>query len=192
LKRPVGRKPPHAAVLVRLFAKDGFVVGAEKEGEVQMQMGRYECAALYMARHGQNFQRDRFSVNRLDLNKPGLFAHFAPRDGQKIGFAVRMTARPRPGTVDIMPDHQHLCVLMIRDPARSREMAQIVIAREDIARETLYVVQDEAGIHGAFYFCVEEDPTYAVIREGTWHCSKPYGVIHRIAGDGSGGSCGLR
>jgi len=61
------------------------------------------------------------------------------------------------------------------------------LLREDIARETLYVVQDEAGIHGAFYFCVEEDPTYAVIREGTWHCSKPYGVIHRIAGDGSGG-----
>lgn len=57
----------------------------------------------------------------------------------------------------------------------------------DITRETLYVIQDENGIHGVFYFSVEEDPTYAVIREGTWNCDRPYGVIHRIAGDGSGG-----
>lgn len=59
--------------------------------------------------------------------------------------------------------------------------------REDIARETLYVIQDESGIHGVFYFCVEEDPTYAVIQSGAWNSDKPYGVIHRIAGDGSGG-----
>lgn len=62
-----------------------------------------------------------------------------------------------------------------------------MLLQEDIARETLYVIQDETGIHGVFYFSVEEDPTYAVIREGTWHHDSPYGVIHRIAGDGSGG-----
>jgi len=61
------------------------------------------------------------------------------------------------------------------------------LLRRDIARETLYLIWDEAGVHGVFYFCVEEDLTYAVIREGAWHSDKPYGVIHRIAGDGSGG-----
>ena len=58
---------------------------------------------------------------------------------------------------------------------------------EDIARGTLYVIQNDTGIHGVFYFCIEEDPTYTVIQEGAWHKDMPYGVIHRITGDGSGG-----
>ena len=60
------------------------------------------------------------------------------------------------------------------------------LLREDIAEGKLYKVRDTSGIHGVFYFCVEEDPTYAVIRDGQWHWNTPYGVIHRIAGDGSG------
>ena len=61
-----------------------------------------------------------------------------------------------------------------------------LIAR-DIARGNLYTVRDQAGIHGVFYFAMEEDPTYRVIRDGGWRSDTPYGVIHRIAGDGSGG-----
>lgn len=58
---------------------------------------------------------------------------------------------------------------------------------EDIAQRSLYVVTDEMGIHGVFYFCIGDDPTYAQIFEGSWISDKPYGVIHRVAGDGSGG-----
>jgi len=58
---------------------------------------------------------------------------------------------------------------------------------QDICREKLYVILDERGIHGVFYFSIELDPTYAVIHRGQWHFEKTYGVIHRIAGDGSGG-----
>ena len=36
---------------------------------------------------------------------------------------------------------------------------------EDIARKRLYVVKGNGQIQGVFYFCVEEDPTYAVIHE---------------------------
>ena len=61
------------------------------------------------------------------------------------------------------------------------------LLRSDIARETLYTVRDDSGNHGVFYFAVEEDPTYAEIFEGAWRSDEPYGVIHRIAGDGSGG-----
>ena len=61
------------------------------------------------------------------------------------------------------------------------------LLRSDIARETLYTVRDDSGIHGVFYFAVEEDPTYAEIFDGAWCCDAPYGVIHRIAGDGAGG-----
>jgi len=57
----------------------------------------------------------------------------------------------------------------------------------DIAEEKLYLVCDAAGIHGVFYFAIEPDPTYSEIRDGDWHSNQSYGVIHRIAGDGSGG-----
>ena len=58
---------------------------------------------------------------------------------------------------------------------------------EDISLRRLYVAKKEGMIRGVFYFCVEEDPTYAEIFEGSWQENSPYGVIHRIASDGSGG-----
>ena len=58
---------------------------------------------------------------------------------------------------------------------------------KDIERERLYLVMNHDTVHGVFYFCVEEDPTYAEIYDGAWHSGQPYGVIHRIASDGSGG-----
>ena len=58
---------------------------------------------------------------------------------------------------------------------------------KDIEYGRLYLVKDDSAIRGVFYFCIEEDPTYAVIQDGAWHDSRPYGVIHRIASDGSGG-----
>ena len=57
----------------------------------------------------------------------------------------------------------------------------------DIEERKLHAVCDESGIHGVFYFSIEEDPSYAVIEDGAWRSTSPYGVIHRIAGDGSGG-----
>lgn len=58
---------------------------------------------------------------------------------------------------------------------------------KDVANRKLYVIEDVSGIHGVFYFAVEDDPTYHVIHDGDWHADQRYGVIHRIAGDGSGG-----
>lgn len=59
--------------------------------------------------------------------------------------------------------------------------------KKDIEQNRLYLVTDRDTVHGVFYFCVEVDPTYAVIYDGAWHQEKTYGVIHRIASDGSGG-----
>lgn len=61
------------------------------------------------------------------------------------------------------------------------------ILRQDMAREKLFLITDAAGIHGVFYFSIEVDPTYAVVEDGCWSCERTYGVLHRIAGDGSGG-----
>lgn len=57
----------------------------------------------------------------------------------------------------------------------------------DIQNGCLFVVVEESVIHGVFYFYIGEDSTYKVIHKGAWNHEKPYGTIHRIAGDGSGG-----
>ncbi len=58
---------------------------------------------------------------------------------------------------------------------------------EDIRLGDLYVITEDTQIRGVFYFFIGEDPTYQDIFEGDWHMDSPYGTIHRIAGDGSGG-----
>lgn len=61
------------------------------------------------------------------------------------------------------------------------------LLERDIAGGNLYVLTEGELIHGVFYFFAGDDPTYARIQDGAWHCDRPYGTIHRIAGDGSGG-----
>ncbi|MGM9626636.1 MAG: N-acetyltransferase [Faecousia sp.] len=58
---------------------------------------------------------------------------------------------------------------------------------QDIAEGNLYVVTAGDTIHGVFFFLIGPDPTYSYIENGAWHADRPYGTIHRIAGDGSGG-----
>ena len=59
--------------------------------------------------------------------------------------------------------------------------------KKDIEKRLLFVLENETGIHGVYYFYIGEDPTYHFIENGTWRSDTPYGTIHRIAGDGSGG-----
>lgn len=55
----------------------------------------------------------------------------------------------------------------------------------DVALNRLYVVEQGNRICGVFVFFIGDDPTYAYI-EGSWRSTEPYGVIHRIAGNGGG------
>ncbi len=58
------------------------------------------------------------------------------------------------------------------------------LLERDIERDQLYVVCSADGaIHGAFAFILGEDPSYAHI-DGAWRNRRPYGTIHRLAGDG--------
>lgn len=60
------------------------------------------------------------------------------------------------------------------------------LLEQDIARGQSYVAEGEDGaVHGAFMLAPGPDPTYAVIEDGHWPDDGPYGVIHRIAGDGT-------
>ena len=56
----------------------------------------------------------------------------------------------------------------------------------DIPAGNLYVVEKER-IHGVFAYFTEPDPTYSYIEDGQWRDNSPYGTIHRVAADGSGG-----
>lgn len=62
------------------------------------------------------------------------------------------------------------------------------LLRKDIASGNSYVcVSDDGRVIGTFYFIFGPDiePTYRKITEGEWKDDSPYGVIHRLAGDGS-------
>lgn len=61
------------------------------------------------------------------------------------------------------------------------------LLEEDIAAGHLFVITDSTAIHGVFAFILGDDPTYAVIENGSWRSNAPYGTIHRIASDGTGG-----
>ena len=69
------------------------------------------------------------------------------------------------------------------------------LIRRDIARGDSYVCVHEGRVVGTFYFIKGRDiePTYARIEDGAWRDDSPYGVVHRLAGDGSvkgiGGFC---
>lgn len=62
------------------------------------------------------------------------------------------------------------------------------LLEDDITKGLLFVMENDGVIHGVFYFYIGADPTYGVIEDGAWTSDTPYGTIHRIAGDGSGGT----
>lgn len=61
------------------------------------------------------------------------------------------------------------------------------LIRDDILRGMSYVCVHEERIVGTFFFQMGDDiePTYRRIYDGTWLGRGAYGVVHRLAGDGS-------
>ena len=61
------------------------------------------------------------------------------------------------------------------------------LLRADISAGRSYVCVHGGKVVGTFCFLQGEDiePTYRDIQEGGWHYDGPYGVVHRLAGDGS-------
>lgn len=61
------------------------------------------------------------------------------------------------------------------------------VLEADIEAGKLYGVWEGEQLHGVFFFSLGEDPTYRKIFDGAWESDAPYGTIHRVASDGSGG-----
>lgn len=59
------------------------------------------------------------------------------------------------------------------------------LLEEDIRLGRLFVDTADGLVCGAFIFTQGDDPTYAYIEDGTWLDNSPYGVIHRVASDGT-------
>lgn len=63
------------------------------------------------------------------------------------------------------------------------------ITRENIEplirKEQLFVGEENGKIQFVFAYIQGEDPTYAVITEGSWLNDAPYGTIHRLASAGT-------
>ena len=61
------------------------------------------------------------------------------------------------------------------------------LIHSDIASGNSYVCEHGGRVVGTFYFIQGKDiePTYANIEDGAWADDSPYGVVHRIAADGS-------
>ena len=62
------------------------------------------------------------------------------------------------------------------------------LLRRDIESGRSYVCLNDAGrVVGTFFFDQGADiePTYRQIADGAWLDDGPYGVVHRVAGDGS-------
>lgn len=61
------------------------------------------------------------------------------------------------------------------------------LIRNDIAQGKSHVCVQDGRVVGVFFydFGPDVEPTYARIEDGAWLDDGPYGVIHRIASDGS-------
>lgn len=55
----------------------------------------------------------------------------------------------------------------------------------DIENGDSYVIEVGGRIVGSFAFLMFDDPTYAYIEDGQWPNDEKYGVVHRIASDGT-------
>ena len=69
-------------------------------------------------------------------------------------------------------------------PTRWPPEAQL---RRDIEEGDSYVCLHQGRVVGTFFFRFGPDaePTYRDITDGRWEDESPYGVVHRLAGDGS-------
>ncbi|CDC19781.1 putative uncharacterized protein [Eubacterium sp. CAG:274] len=58
------------------------------------------------------------------------------------------------------------------------------VLEKDIENNESYICEKDGEIVGTFVYNIGIDKTYNKIYEGQWLNNKPYGYIHRIAGDG--------
>ena len=88
-----------------------------------------------------------------------------------------------------MTDHEGDCLYNLADtcvkPMTIKDLEELI--HKDVEAGHSYVCVHEDAVVGTFFYISGEniEPTYARIWDGAWRSDAPYGVVHRIAGDGS-------
>ena len=61
------------------------------------------------------------------------------------------------------------------------------LLRQDVAEGNSFVCEEDGRVIGTFFYVFGYDiePTYREIVDGSWRDDEPFGVVHRLAGDGS-------
>ncbi len=102
----------------------------------------------------------------------------------------------RPATVSDLPRMMEIYALARKFMAENGNPKQWgptnwppeALIRQDIENENSYVCVNDGGtVIGVFYYTYGKDaePGYKAITEGAWVNDEPYGVVHRVAADGS-------
>lgn len=97
-----------------------------------------------------------------------------------------------PGEIDRLMEIYSLARKFMREHGNPRQWSAYgwpprALIERDIAAGNSYVCVHDGRVVGTFYYAYGEriEPTYAVIEQGAWVGGDTYGVVHRVAGDGS-------
>ena len=93
------------------------------------------------------------------------------------------------GDIDVIMEVFDAAKLFMRKTGNDKQWVDgypsVELILNNIRNESFYVCLSDGQVAGVFYFKVEEDPTYNKIYDGEWLNEKPYGVVHRIASNGT-------
>jgi hypothetical protein len=91
--------------------------------------------------------------------------------------------------IDIIMNVFDAAKLFMRKTGNDKQWIDGYPSREiilnNIQDESFYVCLSEQQIVGVFFFKIGEEITYNKIYDGEWLNDKPYGVVHRIASNGT-------
>lgn len=98
----------------------------------------------------------------------------------------------RPADIDDLPEIERIYDAARRTMRKIGNHSQWIggypqreLLEADIANSELFLIESGDGAaHGVFMFSTRDDETYHHI-DGAWLNDEPYGVIHRIASDGT-------
>lgn len=95
-----------------------------------MQMAGHVLAALLVPLHDEGLNREDLFADRSDVLNSGLLPHLTEGYGVKIGLAIRVSAGPGPGIINVVIGHQDLSALFIYHPGGCCHMAELVVTKK--------------------------------------------------------------
>ena len=137
----------------------------------------------------KNINKANTLVLAHEYDRYSLFFYYFWQSFEKVIYCMEVK-KAREEDIDIIMDVFDAAKLFMRKVGNNKQWVGGYPSKElilnSIRDESFYVcISDEQQVAGVFYFKVEEDGTYAKIYDGEWLNDKPYGVVHRMASNGT-------